>query len=57
MAECVREIERMEAAKARKEARGKPAPISQQMKDAQAKAETDRGPAAPKKDAPDRGDR
>lgn len=47
----------MEAAKARKEARGKPAPISQQMKDAQAKAETDRGPAAPKKDAPDRGDR
>ena len=57
MAECVREIERMEAAKARKEARGKPAPISQQIRDAQAQAEADRGPAAPKKDAPDRGGR
>lgn len=31
--------------------------ISQQMKDAQAQAEADRGPAAPKKDAPDRGAR
>ena len=57
IAECVREIERMEAAKARKEARGKPAPISQQIRDAQAQAEADRGPAAPKKDAPDRGGR
>lgn len=35
----------------------RPRPISQQMKDAQAKAEADRGPAAPKKDAPDRGGR
>ena len=53
----VRSIERQEVAKARKEAKGKPAPISQQMKDAQAQAEADRGPAAPKKDASDRGDR
>ena len=35
----------------------RPCPISQQMKDAQAQAEADRGPAAPKKDAPDRGGR
>ena len=53
----VRSIERQEAAKARKEAKGKPAPISQQMKDAQAQAEADRGPAVPRKDAPDRDDR
>ena len=53
----VRSIERQEAARAHKEAKGKPAPISQQMKDAQAQAEADRGPAAPKKDASDRGDR
>ena len=57
ISECVREIDRMEAAKARKETRGKPAPISQQIRDAQAQAEADRGPAAPKKDAPDRGGR
>lgn len=57
MAECVREIKQMQAQKARTEAGGKPAPISQQMKDAQAQAEADRGPAAPRKDAPDRGDR
>ena len=47
----------MQAQKARKEARDKPASISQQIKDAQARAEADRGPAAPKKGAPDRGDR
>ena len=50
-------VERQEAARARKEARGRQAPISQQMKDAQAQAEADRGPAAPRKDAPDREDR
>ena len=50
-------VERQEAAKARSEGKEKPAPISQQMKDAQAKAEADRGPAVPKTDAPDRGDR
>ena len=57
MAECVKEIKQMQAQKARKEARDKPASISQQIKDAQARAEADRGPAAPKKGAPDRGDR
>lgn len=57
LADFARGVERQEAAKARKEAKGKPAPISQQMKDAQAQAEADRGPAAPKKDASDRGDR
>ena len=50
-------VGRQEAAKARKEAKEKPAPISQQMRDAQAQAEAERSPAAPKKDAPDRGDR
>lgn len=50
-------VERQEAAKARKEARGKPAPIAQQLRDAQTRAEAERSPAAPRKDAPDRGDR
>ena len=57
LAECVREIEQIEAARARKETRGKLPSIAQQMKDAQREAEADRGPAAPKKDAPDRGER
>lgn len=35
----------------------RPRPISQQMKDAQAQVEADRGPAVPRRDAPDRGDR
>ena len=35
----------------------RPRPIAQQMKDAQAQAEAGRGPAAPRKDAPDRGER
>ena len=52
----VRSIERQEAAKAQKEGKQ---PIAQQMKDAQARAEAEagRGPAAPRKDAPDRGER
>lgn len=36
---------------------GRPRPIAEQLRDAQARAEADRGPAIPKKDAPDRGDR
>ena len=36
---------------------GRPRPIAEQLRDAQARAEADRGPAAPKKDAPNRGDR
>ena len=55
LATRVKGIARQEAAKAHREAKGKPAPISQQMKDAQAQA--DRSPAAPRKDAPDRGER
>ena len=50
-------VERQEAAKARKEAKEKPAPIARQLRDAQAQAEAERSPAAPRKDAPDRGDR
>ena len=50
----VRSIERQEAARAHKEAKRQP-PIMEQLKTAQ--AEADRGPAAPKKDAPDRGGR
>ena len=52
----VRSIERQEAARAHKEAKRQP-PIMEQLKTAQAQAEADRGPAAPRKDAPDRGDR
>ena len=55
LATRIKGIARQEAAKAHREAKGKPAPISQQMKDAQAQA--DRSPAAPRKDAPDRGER
>ena len=50
-------VERQEAAKARNGGKEKTAPIAQQMKDAQAQAEADRGPAVPKTDAPDREDR
>lgn len=57
LADFARGVERQEAAKACKGDKEKPTPISRQMKDAQAQAEADRGPAAPKKDAPDRGDR
>ena len=52
----VRSIERQEAARAHKESKRQP-PIMEQLKTAQAQAEADRGPAAPRKDAPDRGDR
>ena len=52
----VRSIERQEAARAHKEAKRQP-PIMEQLKTAQAQAEADRGQAAPRKDAPDRGDR
>lgn len=56
LADAARGVERQQAALTRKEAKGQP-PISQQMKEAQKQAEENRGPAAPKKDAPDRGDR
>ena len=56
LADFVRGVERQEAARAHKEAKRQP-PIMEQLKTAQAQAEADRGPAAPRKDAPDRGDR
>ena len=52
----VRSIERQEAARAHKEAKHQP-PIAEQLKAAQREAQEQRAPDAPKKKAPDRGDR
>ena len=52
----VRSIERQEAARAHKEAKRQP-PIAEQLKAAQREAQEHRGPEAPKKKAPDRGER
>ena len=41
----------------RRESCGRPRPIAQQMKEAAALTEANRGDPAPKKKAPDRGDR
>lgn len=54
---CIRLIQHQKETRGDKGTRRKPAPISQQLRDAKAQAEADRGPAVPKKDAPDRGDR
>lgn len=51
-----RSVERQEAARARKEAKRQP-PIAEQLKAAQREAQEHRGPEAPKKKAPDRGER
>lgn len=50
----MRGIARQEAARAHKEGKE---PIAEQMKAARQQAQEQRGPEAPKKDAPDRGDR
>ena len=52
----VRSMERQEAARAHKEAKRQP-PIAEQLKAAQREAQDHRGPKAPKKKAPDRGER
>lgn len=52
----VRSIERQEAARAHKEAKHQP-PIAEQLKAAQREAQEQWAPDAPKKKAPDRGDR
>ena len=52
----VHSIERQEAARAHKEAKHQP-PIAEQLKAAQREAQEQRAPDAPKKKAPDRGDR
>ena len=55
LAACVEGIEAQRAARAYKEA--KPAPIAEQLKTAEKLAGESRGQTAPKKDAPDKGDR
>ena len=54
LATRVKGIARQEAARAHKEGKE---PIAEQMKAARQQAQEQRGPEAPKKDAPDRGDR
>ena len=54
LAAAARGVERKQASRAYKESKR---PISQQMQDAAKQAEADRGQSAPKKNAPDRGDR
>ena len=54
LAAAARGVERQQASRAYKEGKRT---ISQQMQDAAKQAEVDRGQAAPKKNAPDRGDR
>ena len=54
LAAAARGVERQRASRAYKEGKR---PISQQMQDAAKQAEADRGQSAPKKNAPDRGDR
>lgn len=54
LAAAARGVERQQASRAYKEGKRT---ISQQMQDAAKQAEADRGQSAPKKNAPDRGDR
>ena len=54
LAAAARGVERQQTSRAYKESKR---PISQQMQDAAKQAEADRGQSAPKKNAPDRGDR
>ena len=56
LASFARGVERQEAARAHKEAKRQP-PIAEQLKAAQKEAQEQRAPDAPKKKAPDRGDR
>jgi len=54
LAAAARGVERQQASRAYKEGKRT---ISQQMQDAAKQAEADRGQSAPKKNAPDRGER
>ena len=57
LAECARGVELQRAAAERKRARQENAPIAEQMKAAQKLAVERQAPTAPKRDAPNRGDR
>ncbi|MCR1910869.1 hypothetical protein [Flavonifractor plautii] len=56
LAEAAKGMEHQEAARAHKQEKGKQ-PIADQLKAAQREAQERRGPEAPKKKAPDRGER